>query len=61
MVEMSTPTEDGAWIHAIPVVEIGCSECGLVQRGQMNSREVTEAVRKHATEKHRGVWSGRSN
>lgn len=57
---MSTATKDGPWIHAQAQTRIDCDACGPaveIIRGD-NVREIEEAVRKHAREKHGGVDRG---
>lgn len=57
---MSIATKDGAWLSAQEQTRIDCNKCGpnvATIRGT-NDREVDEAIRKHAREKHGGVDSG---
>lgn len=50
---------DDAWLSGEVQTALDCNKCGRIGviRGD-TEREVTEALRKHANEKHGGFWRG---
>lgn len=55
---MSIATKDGAWISERKISRFDCDKCGtfFTSRWPCNDREADEIIRKHAQEKHKGIW-----